>query len=285
VSALASVVIPAHDEAERIGATLRTLLTGLADRSLDVVVVCNGCSDGTADVARTVSGVQVIEIGEASKVAALRVGDAHAETFPRIYLDADVTLSGQAVVAIAQALEVDEPRVVGLLPEICLTGSSRSVRRFYGFRQRLPVFQDGIIGAGVYAMNETGRAKFGVWPEVLGDDQFVLRVFEPHERITVRDHRSLVAGPSDLPTVIRRGVRVRRGNAELSAGAAGVALVAPPAGVGAALRSCVAEPSAWPGAVTWLVVSAWVRILTRLRASGGDWTGSVRPRRVPSKPG
>jgi hypothetical protein len=284
VSPVASVVIPAHDEAERVGATLRTLLTGIAGGSLEVVVVCNGCSDGTAEAARAVGGVRVIEIAEASKVAALRAGDAHVQVFPRIYLDADVALSGRAAVAIARALEVDEPRVAGLLPEIRLHNSSPSVRSFYGFRQRLPVFQEGIIGAGVYAMNEAGRARFGVWPQVVGDDQFVLRLFEPNERVTVRDHRSLVEGPPDLKTLIQRGVRVRRGNAELTAGAGGVALAAPSAGVGGALRSCASQPSAWPGAVTWLTISAWVRILARLRAGGGDWTGAGRHRTAPPEP-
>jgi glycosyltransferase involved in cell wall biosynthesis len=276
VNPVASVVIPAHDEAERIGATLRTLLTGIAAESLEVVVVCNGCSDGTADGARAVPGVQIIEIDETSKIAALRAGDAHVEAFPRIYLDADVAVSGQAAAAIARALDVDEPRVAGLLPMISLRDSSRYVRSFYRFRQRLPVFQGGIVGAGVYAMNEAARTRFGVWPAVIGDDQFVLRLFEPHERIIVRDHRSFVEGPPDLRSLVRRGVRVRRGNAELTTGAGGLALAAPPAGVGAALRSCASEPSTWPGAVTWLAVSAWVRILTRLRADGGDWAVAGR---------
>jgi hypothetical protein len=284
VSALASVVIPAHDEASGIAETLRTLLTDVPQDALEVVVVCNGCSDDTADVARGVPGVEVVEIAEASKVAALRVGDAQVETFPRIYLDADVGLTGAGAVAIARSLEVDAPRVAGVLPDLDLSRSTRPVRRFYEFRQRLPVFRDGIIGAGVYAMNRHGRARFGVWPDVLGDDQFVLRHFEAHERVLVRDHRSVVHGPPDLGTLIRRAVRIRRGNAELTEGAGGSVRAAPRAGVGAALRSCAAEPSGWLAAITWLSVSAWVRVVARLRPGGGDWVGAERNRTARSEP-
>ena len=56
----ASVVIPAHDEAQVIGRTLRGVLDRTAAGRLEVVVVCNGCTDDTAEVARRFAGVRVI---------------------------------------------------------------------------------------------------------------------------------------------------------------------------------------------------------------------------------
>jgi hypothetical protein len=82
--------VPAHDEHDVIG----RLLTGLCrgDDRLDVVVVCNGCTDGTAAVARTFPGVRVIETPVASKRVALRLGNEAARDFPRVYVDADVEI-------------------------------------------------------------------------------------------------------------------------------------------------------------------------------------------------
>lgn len=279
MSPLGSVVIPAHNEEERIAETLRVLTAGAPPGTFEVVVVCNGCTDATAARARANPAVEVVEIPEASKVAALRAGDERASQFPRIYLDADVGLPGPAALALLRALDGDDARVAGLVADIDVDGSSRGVRRFYRFRQLLPVFQHGIIGAGVYALNQSGHARVGTWPEVIGDDQYVLRLFSPQERVFVSGHRSQVAAPRDLGSLVRRGIRVRRGNRELTAGAAGHALESPPTGVSAALKSCLRHPTAWPAAATWLVVTAWIRILTRLRPDGGDWSG---PERLPA---
>ena len=90
---LGSAVIPAHNEAAVILRCLDTLLAGFRPGELDVVVTCNGCTDGTADVVRS-SGhqVRVLEIDAASKPAALRAAEEVVTAFPRLYLDADVVL-------------------------------------------------------------------------------------------------------------------------------------------------------------------------------------------------
>lgn len=271
---VASVVVPAHDEAAGIEATLRALLQSARPGELEVVVVPNGCSDDTAAVAARVDGVAVHEIPEASKVAALRHGDAVATCFPRVYLDADVPLTTDAVRALVRALEDPAIRVAGVRGRVDSRGASRAVRWYFDFRQRLPVFQDGIIGAGVYALDEQGRGRFATWPDVLGDDQFVLRLFEPSERMTVADHHTVVGVPADLPALVRRQLRVRRGNRQLTTGGTSLAPIpAPAAGVRTALRSIVTRPTAWPGVVTWTLVNALVRLLERLPSSG-DWASS-----------
>src|SRR5262245_41771727 len=96
-----SVVIPAHNESVAIGRCLEALFTGVAPGELDVVVVCNGCADNTADLARSTGHpARVLELEAASKPAALRAGDGLARAFPRIYLDADVVLYGSAARAV-----------------------------------------------------------------------------------------------------------------------------------------------------------------------------------------
>ena len=65
-----SVVVPAHDEAAVIADRLGHL-TGALGPDVELVVVANGCSDRTAEVARTVPGVRVVELPVAAKAAAL----------------------------------------------------------------------------------------------------------------------------------------------------------------------------------------------------------------------
>lgn len=267
----ASVVISAHDEARVIVTTLSSLLGEAAPGEFEVVVVCNGCSDETADLARTVADVRVEEIATPSKIAALRHGDAVATTFPRIYLDGDVVLSTVAARALADALTTGDALAAGVPGELNYEGVSLGARLFMEFRQRLPVMQGGIIGAGVYAMSAPGRARFGVWPEVSGDDQFVLRLFTPQERVTVPGHRTLVDAPPDLRTIVRRGLRVRRGNQQLARGGDGhQPLPSPSAGVRSALRSSLRSLRGMASAVVFVAVTLTIRVLDRF-GGAADW--------------
>ena len=71
-----SVIIPAHNEEVVITRCLQALLEDAPIDAMEVFVVCNGCTDRTAELARAQGyPVQVIEIPEASKVAALNAGD------------------------------------------------------------------------------------------------------------------------------------------------------------------------------------------------------------------
>jgi cellulose synthase/poly-beta-1,6-N-acetylglucosamine synthase-like glycosyltransferase len=80
-----SIIVPAHDEETLIGAGLEALTRGAEPGELEVIVVCNGCRDATADVARRVGEpVRVIETPVASKIHALNLGDQAASGYPRL---------------------------------------------------------------------------------------------------------------------------------------------------------------------------------------------------------
>ena len=71
---MVSVVVPAHNESGSIGRCLDSMTEGLAENDLQIVVVCNGCNDDTAEIARRFGPpVEVVEIPVASKIAALRL--------------------------------------------------------------------------------------------------------------------------------------------------------------------------------------------------------------------
>lgn len=268
---LASIVVPAHNEEGTIQATLRHVLADAEPGEFEVVVVCNGCTDSTAEQARRFDGVDVIELEEASKLAALREADRFTRTFPRIYLDADTLLTTDAARAMARSLLEGDALVAGVRADYDTSGAGFAARLYTGFWQELPVFSSGIIGAGVYAMSELGRARFDRWPEVLGDDQFVYRLFSPEERVTVTEHRSIVAAPPDLRTIFRSGVRVRLGNQELSEGRDHAPLEPPSAGLGTALRRSVGHPRGLAGALVFLVVNLGIRVRARVAPGSGDW--------------
>jgi glycosyltransferase involved in cell wall biosynthesis len=99
-----SIVVPAHNEERVLGRTLSALLADTSPSEFDVVVVANGCTDGTAEVARGFGGVRVVETDVPSKSHALRLGDETAAGFPRVYLDADVVLPAAHVRALCAAL-------------------------------------------------------------------------------------------------------------------------------------------------------------------------------------
>ena len=267
----ASIVIPAHDEAQGITRTISTLLADAHEGEFDVLVVCNGCTDDTADRARSIPGVSVREIDTASKIAALREADRSTEVFPRIYLDADVLLTTDAARAMADALSDGDELVAGVPGRYDLRQASPLVALFYEFRQRLPVFAHGIIGAGVYAMSAEGRARFGEWPNVLGDDQFVYRLFTEHERAVLDEHRTTVEPAADLRSVVRRGTRVRQGNDQLSLGQqTDRSFASPRAGLTVGLLVSAGSMRGIASAAVFGLVTIVIRLKNRF-GRGGDW--------------
>ena len=156
-----SIVIPARNESSVIGRTLRAMTTGALPDELDVIVVCNGCTDDTAAIARGFGApVRVIETAVGSKTHALNLGDHAARAFPRIYVDADVVVTLSTIRTLAERLEQGDVIAVAPRPYFDLTDSSWPVRAFYDIRCRLPSFGEGIGGSGVYVLSEACPPSF-----------------------------------------------------------------------------------------------------------------------------
>jgi glycosyltransferase involved in cell wall biosynthesis len=210
----ASVIIPAHDEEASLPGLLFDLGSRLSDGSLDVVVVCNGCSDRTAEVARaTAPHARVLEIAEASKVASLQTGDDVSTVFPRFYVDADVRVSGDGLLALAGALK---PPLAAVAPSVRYDTrhATRAVRRQVEVVRFLDPHHGGIHGTGVMGVTEAGRRRFDRWPDVIADDYFLDGLFAATEKHRVVDVTVDVAVAPTLRDLARRKVRVVRANAE-----------------------------------------------------------------------
>lgn len=214
---LGSVIIPACDEAASIRRCLDALFTDVGPGELDVVVVCNGCTDDTAALARA-SGhpVRVVELREASKPAALRAGDAAARALPRIYLDADVQLRGESARAVLGRLRAG---AVAARPPIVYEsgGCSAPVRRYYRARAGVPALLDSLWGAGAYGLSAAARARFDTFPDLVADDLWVDRQFRAEEIEIVDCPPVVVTVPRRTRDLLRVLRRTYRGKAETAA--------------------------------------------------------------------
>ncbi|MGV1009226.1 MAG: glycosyltransferase [Dermatophilaceae bacterium] len=211
-----SVVIPAHDEERVIGRLLDGLqATGGPDEA-EIVVVCNGCSDRTADVARAFAPqATVLELVAASKTAALNAGDRAASAFPRFYVDADVEVGFEALLTLAGVLR--EGSALAAAPRLRMD-TSRSpwpVRAYYEVWAQLPYVRDEMIGTGVIGLSQQGRCRFGDFPEVIADDMYVQGRFTRSERRTVVDAEFVAHAPRRSADLIRRLTRVHAGTRQL----------------------------------------------------------------------
>ncbi|GAA1013560.1 hypothetical protein Aple_087700 [Acrocarpospora pleiomorpha] len=212
---VAGVVIPAHNEAAVLGRTLARLLAEAAPGELDVVVVANACTDGTAEIAKD-AGARVIETPVPGKTHALRLGDAACRVFPRVYLDADVELSTASVRALAAALARPGVLAAAPMPVWELAGSGWLARRVHRVHDQLIGPRRALAGVGVYALSETGHNRIFPLPDVIADDELVHRSFTPAERAVVPEARSVIRPARTVRAHLNRRVRVRQGNRQLA---------------------------------------------------------------------
>jgi glycosyltransferase involved in cell wall biosynthesis len=213
---MVSVVVPAHNESVVIGRLLRRLAdpadSAQAAARLEIVVVCNGCSDDTAGVAASFPGVHVLSTDQPGKANAMRLGDAAASSFPRVYVDADVELGAADVLALCRAL--DEPGILVAAPNRHIPTSEASllVRLYYAVWQELPGVQTGVFGRGVIAVSRAAFERIALLPPVMADDLAVSAAFAVGERRIVESAVVVVHPPRTWADLIRRRVRATTGS-------------------------------------------------------------------------
>lgn len=269
----ATVIIPAHDEEESLPANLRLLLAGAGAEEFEVVVVANGCGDATADAARRMGAefdipLQVVEIPQASKAAALNVGDGVAAGFPRVYLDADVECRTSTLRSLLGALRAGPPELALATRRLDLVHASWWVREYYRAWQLLPRVQEELAGRGAYAFSREGRERFDQFPAIIADDYWAVRQV-PRDRAVVVPEEIVIRPPMNIASLVR--VRSRIYAANRSAGI--------PDGGGspraADISSLVKEPRSWLAAGVFLGTNAYIKML-RVRRQRGYGRDPVR---------
>ena len=261
-----TVIIPANNEEAWLGRCLSALL--MQDERagrLQIIVAANACTDRTEEIARSFAapaetrGWKLLcqSDPEPGKIGALNRADAAALAPLRAYLDADVVCDPLLFGQLRRALSPSAPTyATGTLA--VAPAQSRITRAYAALWVRLPFVQGGAVGAGLFAMNAAGRARWGEFPDIISDDTFARLQFAPHERIEVpaRYHWPMVEGWRNL-------VRVRR---RQNAGVAEIYRRYPAIGAnegkarltrGALARLALTEPR---GLAVYALVSAAVRL-------------------------
>lgn len=265
---ICSIIIPAHNEEQVIGRCVASLLEASAPGEFEIVVVCNGCRDGTAREARRFGErVRVIETDRGSKTHALNLGDEAAKAWPRLYVDADVVMGAESVRRLVKGLE--GPGVLAVSPRAVMEfgegrkGASWGVRAYYKVWLRLPYVQEGLMGTGVYGLSREGRGRFEAFPDLIADDGYVRMLFRGRERLAVKEARSIVTAPQKLRDLVKIKTRSRLGGYELRARHPELARQEQQEKqYGGALRGMLGRPGLWAAVVVYL----WVNLLSRVRA-------------------
>jgi glycosyltransferase involved in cell wall biosynthesis len=272
--AKASVVIAARNEQILLPRCLTALTRGVAPGELEIVVVCNGCSDRTADVARAFgAGLKVVEIPIGNKAHALNVGDQMASVFPRVYLDADIRVDGETVLALAELLNTADPLVGGPRYEVDTESCSWPVKAYFAVWKSLPYAENRLVGAGLYAMNEAARRKVGPFPDVLAEDEYVRLKFPYAQRRTLESGCFYASAPTNLSALIKLRARWMRGAVQLRERYSSSEVKAERRDYVRPLRRLLGRPALWPAAGVYVLVwsASWGVARYQRHLSSNPW--------------
>lgn len=281
------IVIPARDEAATLGVTLGALLADGDDLRLHVVLALNGegLDDMRSVTRRFVEAFRAkdhrltaLSIGEAGKAAALNLADRHRDPAnPVVYLDADCLLFPGSLRAIYDALADDPPRLAAP-PMSVLAPRSPLARGYMEVWKRLLTISGGIVGAGCFAVNPAGRARWDAFPTNLPDDAFVLGLFQPEERILASKGGFLFVFPEGA-ALVAADIRWKAGNRALRR--RGECGDRADTSTAARLLWLIRTPSIWRRVPAFLAVKAVASVTARRRPGAADCV-SWRPRRPPA---
>ena len=207
-----AVVVPAKDEADRIAATVE------AARAIDrvdlVVVVDDGSSDRTSDVATAAGATVTRHPRTRGKAAAMETGaelvrvlDGEAGRQPRalLFLDADLeTTAGNAGALVPPVLDGQADMTIAILPRQRTPGGGRGlvvnlsrngIRRLTGFEATQPLSGQRCLTRAAFEAARPLAAGFGVETGLTIDllqQGFRVREVEVdlHHRVTGTDLRA-----------------------------------------------------------------------------------------------
>jgi glycosyltransferase involved in cell wall biosynthesis len=286
-----TLVIPAHEEA----AVLPDLLASLArqdhDGPVQLVVAANACTDRTVEVATAWArplrargfDLEVVTTDRPSKAVALNSGDAVARFGHRVYVDADVRLSANALSRIAAAFDAS---VLFCSPRLVVRAASPAARVYARVWPELPYVRGDVIGAGVYAAHERGRARWDAFPDIIADDKFARLHFALAERRLLEDCSFEVFLPVGVAELVAVRSRWIRANAQLRQEFPELAARDRPRLEGA-MAWLAGEPQLWPYVPGFLALYAGAEVRAqagRLRRQD-RWERATRSREARTREG
>lgn len=217
----ATILIPAHNEAPVIERCLRSLLEDADSDEFEVIVLSNGSTDQTVELARGAalrldagSSVTVLDIALPGKAAAINQGLDSGCGPKCIVLDADVLVDAETARELCRSLDQSNILAASTTVDFDFGGVSWPSRSYHRFWKQLPSVSNGLAGRGVYGFNARGIERVGRLPLVIADDRFVDLAFGVSER-TIVGGSSTVIPSRGLRELIGRKSRVFLGNDRL----------------------------------------------------------------------
>lgn len=213
------IVVPVRNEAALLPLTVLRLLSATAGENARIVWVCNGCSDDSAAIIRHLAGpdAEVIVLPLPGKIAALQAGDtALGDLFPRFYVDADCWIGPGGLAPLVHALHAGDADLVAPALDYDVSRSSWLSARIAACWLALP-HGSSLAYSMVLGVSAAGRARWGRWPDVTGDDIFVSATIPAARRLRIAGALATSFAPADFAGWIRMRARWRRGEVELAA--------------------------------------------------------------------
>jgi glycosyltransferase involved in cell wall biosynthesis len=273
-----TILIPAHDEAQVIGRTLRHLQVGMRPGEFRIVVVANGCTDDTAARAREAApGAKVVETARPGKAHALNLGRMAAPPGAvLICLDADLEVTAEALRALIAPLRRGEALAACGRMDVLTDCSAPLVRAFYRGWRLNPYFGRGKFG-GLFAVTSEAAARVFPLPPVTADDEFVRRSFRAEETAFVPDCVFTARAPRTLLSLLRVRRRSLRGARAISRMGKRSPEVASALGMA---RRVASRPSELPAFAVFVSVMAAVRVVLALegRRPSAGWERDLTSR-------
>jgi N-acetylglucosaminyl-diphospho-decaprenol L-rhamnosyltransferase len=277
------VVVPASNEAAVLPACLAALLRQEGVSDLRIVVVANGCTDDTAEQARSFIAVaaarghelRVLDLPVAGKAAALNAASSHLRGGSSTFLDADIVLGPGALQALVDRLESLDTPALAAPARSTFRPHDRVIAQYHTVREALPSMRSGVIGGGCYAVNQAGRARWGRFPDLRGDDMYVRSRFPLHEQHVLAHVYFLSQLTDDRREMVRLASRWHRGNREVHG-----AQVSWTSRALRHVRDVHAVRRHWRALPAFLAVS----LLARTTRGAGRWPRALSVRRQASTP-
>jgi poly-beta-1,6-N-acetyl-D-glucosamine synthase len=224
-----TVLIAARNEAEGIGQTIAYLATQDCDGPCDVILVDNGSTDDTVEVARVQAAawglpLTILKEPRQGKNNALNTGLRYVRTPLVITVDADTVLHRSAVRLLLARYESSPHDVVAVAGSVLVRNSRQSfwarvqewdyflgiasVKRMQG------LYQGTLVAQGAFSLYETDAVRLvGGWPDAIGEDivltwkllRLNCRVF--YEPLAV----AFTSAPEDVRSFGRQRTRWARG--------------------------------------------------------------------------
>lgn len=145
-----SVIVAAHNEAHNIARRLQNILEqDYPEDRLEVIVVCDGCSDETADVAAEFDNVTVLELrNRQGKASALNEGVAMAQGEVLVLTDARPLFEKDAIRNLVECLFTERAGVAsGVLKLVAPAGRPRGSDLYWRMETALLGWESGWVSA------------------------------------------------------------------------------------------------------------------------------------------